>query len=357
MVNQIQYNYYNIVATKIGDDVFIFRGNRNSPNLVLQNTDSYVASKLTIFSNVSIIEIEHEPITNYNKRVIVRFPLDLYIDIDLGASKEININSIVPKHIQFDIDNTGDIIKLNPIDSVEGFCSKKDKGKLTKEIDKAIDSKLKQHLADVTHCDCSSSKSRGGASRSSRRNDQKNASRKSNLIVRNIEGFKEGATDENTSSCEAIEETKDESVYVVQANPGTEKTIYHEALIGVIFFVVGFYGADILVSTMYRALVNYNVTDITDTRGKKFIDRVDFVLVILATIGIILSVVSLVNFLAEKKSVATTIVTSIFMGFFFITWFVFKTRNKMWTENAAQLNDHMIWVRENFSSFTSFLNR
>ena len=57
------------------------------PNLVLQNGDSYVSAKLTIRSSEGLVEIEHEPITNYNKRVIATFPIPLSLDIQIGESK------------------------------------------------------------------------------------------------------------------------------------------------------------------------------------------------------------------------------------------------------------------------------
>ena len=100
------------------------------PNLVLQNGDSYVSAKLTIRSSDGLVEIEHEPITNYNKRVIATFPMPISIDIKIGESKEITLNSIIPKSLRFDSEesNNDNLIYLHPVAAsasmgVEGFCN------------------------------------------------------------------------------------------------------------------------------------------------------------------------------------------------------------------------------------------
>ena len=117
MSQQVQYNYYNTLATKINDTTFIFRGKTNVPNLRIQaslpdtGTSDYISTKLTINPSEGTIEIEHEPITNYSKKVIVTIPLHLDIGSD---SKEINLNSMIPKSIRFKIDETENAIYLHP---------------------------------------------------------------------------------------------------------------------------------------------------------------------------------------------------------------------------------------------------
>jgi hypothetical protein len=270
MSEQIQYNYYNTLATKIGNNTFIFRGKRNSPNLVLPNSDSYVSAKLTILPNEGLIEIEHEPITNYNKRAIVRFPLKLDIDIGakLGTSQEINLNTIISKSIRFDIDDTGDVIRLYPIEnssSVEGFCSKKDRQNLNKqisdEIDRKLDEKLDKHLRDAPHCgDCDSS-GRGNGNGSGNRNGNGSGGsglniRPSRFVSANFiqEGFKEGASGgTDDSGCIAkISKEETELGFVFSTNPGTEKSIYHTAIMGVIWFVITFFVGRQLVDWFYK---------------------------------------------------------------------------------------------------------
>jgi hypothetical protein len=268
MSEQIQYNYYNTVATKIGDNAFIFRGKRNSPNLVLPNSDSYVSAKLTILPNDGLIEIEHEPITNYNKRAIVRFPLKLDTILDpnvaIGASQEINLNAIISKSIRFDIDDTDNVIQLDPIEnssSVEGFCSKKDRRNLNKqissEIDRKLDEKLNKHLLDAPHCgDCKSS-GRGNGNGNGNRNGGGSGTniRSSRFVSANfIEGFKEGNTSvTDDSGCVAkVSKEITENGYVFSTNPGTEKSIYHTAVMGVIWFVISFFLGRQIVDWFYK---------------------------------------------------------------------------------------------------------
>lgn len=269
MSEQIQYNYYNTVATKIGANTFIFRGKRNSPNLVLLNSDSYVSAKLTILPKEGLIEIEHEPITNYNRRAIVRFPLKLDIDngAPLGTSQEINLNTIISKSIRFDIDDTGDVIRLDPIENsspVEGFCSNKDRQNLNKqisdEIDRKLDEKLDRHLRDAPHCgDCNSS-GRGNGNGSGNGNGNENGGSGLNIrpprfVSANFiqEGFKEGATGTDDTRCIAkISKEETEHGYVFSTNPGTEKSIYHTAIMGVIWFVITFFIGRQLVDWFYK---------------------------------------------------------------------------------------------------------
>jgi hypothetical protein len=151
MSGQIQYNYYNTVATKIDENTFIFRGKQNSPNLVLPNSVSYVSTKLKIRSSEGLVDIEHEPIAKYSKRVIVTFPLKLEDDTAIGETKEINLNNIISKSIRFDMNDTGPVIYLEPItstttQSVEGFCdNKKRRAETQKQIDDSLDKRINDH--------------------------------------------------------------------------------------------------------------------------------------------------------------------------------------------------------------------
>lgn len=140
MSQQVQYNYYNTLATKINDTTFIFRGKTNVPNLRIQaslpdtGTSDYISTKLTINPSEGTIEIEHEPITNYSKKVIVTIPLHLDIGSD---SKEINLNSMIPKSIRFKIDETENAIYLHPDTGGSSYkegLSTKDQAKIDKKI-------------------------------------------------------------------------------------------------------------------------------------------------------------------------------------------------------------------------------
>lgn len=140
MSQQVKYNYYNTLATKINDTTFIFRGKTNVPNLRIQTSipdtgwSDYISTKLTIQPSEGTIEIEHEPITNYSKKVIVTIPLHLDIGSD---SKEINLNNMIPKSIRFTIDETVNAIYLHPDTGGSSYkegLSTKDQAKIDKKI-------------------------------------------------------------------------------------------------------------------------------------------------------------------------------------------------------------------------------
>jgi hypothetical protein len=102
MDKTVRISYYPILATNIGDREFAFKGKPNLPNLVISGADtettSYIATKLTIGDDE--IAIEHEPTTNYHRRMIVRFDgisIDDLGELQLGESKEIAINSYIRK--------------------------------------------------------------------------------------------------------------------------------------------------------------------------------------------------------------------------------------------------------------------
>jgi len=380
MSEQIQYNYYNTVATKIGDNTFIFRGKRNSPNLVLPNSDSYVSAKLTILPEEGVVEIEHEPITNYNKRAMVRFPLKLDIRPDdvLGASQEINLNAIISKSIRFDVDDSGDVIRLNPIEnssSVEGFCSKRDRANLDKQIDNKIDNKLDEklnkHLKDVPHgCDCNSSTKGKGNKNGDKKGGPKPKPKPSKFVLANFfqEGFKEGnssSTDDSKCTALVTNGDKDEMGYVFSTNPGTEKSVYHTAIMGVIWLVITFFLGRSIVGWGYKKLVNYMVpkpeTGLVDPKKRNFVDHVEIILfsiLILVDIGLWIA-------LSKTKSKnpvlneATYYFTIIIFG---LLYFIYDARLPMPAyppTPTAQINDREAWFKINMGELppgTSFVN-
>jgi hypothetical protein len=367
MSKQIQYNYYNTVATKIGDNTFIFRGKRNSPNLVLPNSDSYVSAKLTILPDEGVVEIEHEPITNYNKRAIVRFPLKLDIRLDdvLGASQEINLNAIISKSIRFDVDDSGEVIRLNPIEnsySVEGFCSKKGKRDLDKqissEIDRKIDEKLGQHLREANHCgDCNSS-TKGSGSGNKNGNINRSRPRPSRFVSANFtEGFKEGNTDDSKCVASVANGEKDEMGYVFSTNPGTEKSVYHTAIMGVIWLVITFFLGRAIVGWGYKKLVNWMVpitgTDV-DPKKRNFVDTLEiwlFSLLILTDIALWIAV-STTKSKDPVLNEATYYFTIIIFG---LLYFIYDARLPMPypPTKTAQINDREAWFKVNMGELNA----
>lgn len=380
MSKQIQYNYYNTVATKIGDNTFIFRGKRNSPNLVLPNSDSYVSAKLTILPDEGVVEIEHEPITNYNKRAIVRFPLKLDIRLDdvLGASQEINLNAIISKSIRFDVDDSGEVIRLNPIEnshSVEGFCSKKGKRDLDKqissEINRKIDEKLGQHLREANHCgDCNSS-TKGSGSGNGNKNGNRSRPRPSRFVSANFtEGFNEGNTDNADCTASVANGEKDEMGYVFSTNPGTEKSVYHTAIMGVIWLVITFFLGRAIVGWGYKKLVNWMVPiagNDVDQKKRNFVDHVEIILFfILILIDIALWIaVSKTKSKDPVLNEATYYFTIIIFG---LLYFIYDARLSMSVYppmDKALINDREAWFKVNmgelapdkgfFSRFTGII--
>lgn len=350
MSDQIQYNYYNTVTTKIDDHTFIFRGKRNSPNLVLPNSDSYVSAKLTVFPNEGFVEIEHEPITNYNKRAIIRFPLQLDIGSNaaLGTSQELNLNSLISKSIQFDIDNTGDVIRLNPIgnSSVEGFCSKKKvRDDINKMIDSKLDSKLddkiRKHLNEVPHgCECNSSNSRGGgggggSGGSSGSNQQTGIP---DLIMSSFgEPFtqrhiKEGMENEGCVATTENEITK--MGYVFSTNPGTEKSVYHVAVMGVIWFVISFFVGRTVIGWLYEKFAKY----LYSKEKKNNLDCIEFWgFLILIIITIVLWVFSSKD---PKKIILNESAYWMTIFIFSLLYFIFEKRTKL---GDVIINDRNKW--------------
>ena len=249
MSEQIQYNYYSTVTTKIGENSFIFRGKLNMPNLVLQNGDSYISTKLTIRADDGTVEIEHEPITNYRKRVIATFPIPLYIDIKIGESKEINLNSIIPKSLRFDIDESGDVISLHPatssVGSVEGFCNNAMCKKLQKGIDAVRDRIAKQET-------------RPGGNMS----DADYAALAARLAAMNGSGGLGGADDGGELVCTPITDSEDNEMTLVgvtntlselEMTKAAENSVYHQSAINVVAFIGGF----LLISKVIGALYSY----------------------------------------------------------------------------------------------------
>jgi len=246
MSEQIQYNYYSTVATKIGDNTFIFRGKRNMPNLVLQNGDSYVSAKLTIRSSDGLVEIEHEPITNYNKRVIATFPMQISIDIKIGESKEITLNSIIPKSLRFDSEESDNdnLIYLHPVAAsasmgVEGFCN----GAACDEIRRQL---------NETNMRLTKQESRSEGSSNMSTADYNALAAKVAAMNKSAGGGGGGGDglDGGELVCTPITDSEDNEMTVVGVTmplsgidmaKATENSIYHQAAINVIMFIVGFF--------------------------------------------------------------------------------------------------------------------
>ena len=140
MGKSVQISYYPMLATKTGDRDFTIKGKPNSPNLsILDGSEitSFIATKLTIGDDN--ITIEHEPTTNYHRRLLAQFDgssIPELSELNLGESLEIAVNSYIPKQSEsvFRQTDDADIIvfpkKISTEPIIEGACSSK-KEKLT----------------------------------------------------------------------------------------------------------------------------------------------------------------------------------------------------------------------------------
>jgi hypothetical protein len=243
MSQQIQYNYYNTLATKIDDHTFIFRGKTNVPNLTLSDSRTYVSTKLTIRPSEGTIEIEHEPITNYSKKVIATIPLHLDIS---SNSAEINLNKLIPKSIRFQIDETGNTIYLKPettIQTQEGFCSKKDAKKLKNELKVAWLNDIKTHAAGPH-----------GAVGSLSADELKYLANQLNPLMN------DGTTIDGAGDweCSPYEDSTETSTIMALAQSNNEakvsNSIYQQAIVNVIIFIAVIFVGNKIVTTLYDSI-------------------------------------------------------------------------------------------------------
>ena len=107
---ELSYNFYNSLVEKNDKWSYLFQGRANEPNVVLDDNGinkSFLSKKFTLAHNetsegMSLL-IENEPVTNYDKKLFVRFPLEANqntmtsLDYVLnGKSTELELNSLLP---------------------------------------------------------------------------------------------------------------------------------------------------------------------------------------------------------------------------------------------------------------------
>ena len=355
MSEQIQYNYYNTVTTKTGDNSFIFRGKRNMPNLVLQNGDSYISTKLTIRADDGTVEIEHEPITNYSKRVIATFPIPLYIDIKIGESKEINLNSIVPKSLRFDADESGDAIFLHPatssVGSVEGFCN----SAMCKALQKGI---------DAANARITQQESRSGGNLT----DADYAAMAARIAAMNGSGGVLG-DDGRELVCTPITDSEDNEMTLVgvtnplselEMSAAAENSVYHQSAINVIVFIGGF----LLISTLITLLYGWGAKKLNNPSA---FDGAQCIFIIICIIIIILLMVSIKGAASGESPAATkaresrnlTItytVTGLVVFLIVVVLIVYSYRKQQFKEAKTDPALHASLTRTTGQEFTSYYN-
>ena len=109
---ELTYNFYNSLVKKNDKWSYLFQGRANEPNVVLDDngiSKSFLSKKFTLVPNektegMSLL-IENEPVTNYDKKLFVRFPLEANqntmtsLDYVLnGKSTELELNSLLPEN-------------------------------------------------------------------------------------------------------------------------------------------------------------------------------------------------------------------------------------------------------------------
>ena len=307
MSQQIQYNYYNTLATKIDDHTFIFRGKTNMPNLTLSDSRTYVSTKLTIRPSEGIIEIEHEPITNYSKKVIATIPLHLDIDSD---SAEINLNKLIPKSIRFRVDEMKDAIYLKPdtaIQTKEGFCSKKDAKKLKDELRVAWSKDIKTH-AGGPH----------GAVGNLSDAELKYLANKLNPMMN------DGKTIDTANGdweCTPFDINTDTSTTVTLAESNqvakTENSIYQQASLSLFVVIAVIF----IINKVVCFLHNYVADKVQD--GKRFVKILLGMLILIIITSIVLSIF-------EKTRAVAIGIVSIMV---FIIYFIYKCRQDAYVAN------------------------
>ena len=100
---EIKFNYYNILAIPINNNIYSYVGKPNQPNLLFidnGNKNSFVSQKIFIKNGINKeLIIENHSITNFNKPIFLHFPLVTnpttqpnVIDMLIKQEKEVEIN-------------------------------------------------------------------------------------------------------------------------------------------------------------------------------------------------------------------------------------------------------------------------
>lgn len=109
---ELKYNFYNSLVEKNDQWSYLFQGRANEPNVMLDDNGivkSFLSTKISLTSNsetegMSLL-IENEPVTNYDKKLFIKFPLEknrghmTSLDYVLnGNSSELELNSLLPEN-------------------------------------------------------------------------------------------------------------------------------------------------------------------------------------------------------------------------------------------------------------------
>lgn len=143
----MNYTYGNTLTIKSSPSEYEFHGKPNEPNVTFLNGKQYISTKLhihkpSITGHDGEMCIEHIPATNYEKSLLLFFPLkteessatnciDRMLSAEPGDSLEVNLNTILPVNGDFEYKGPNIAVFTTPIiiqtkilkDVIEGACS------------------------------------------------------------------------------------------------------------------------------------------------------------------------------------------------------------------------------------------
>jgi hypothetical protein len=146
----MNYAYGNTLTIKSSPTEYEFHGKPNEPNVTFLTGKQYISTKLhihkpSITGHDAEMCIEHIPATNYDKSLLLFFPLktdessatnciDRMLSAEPGDSLEVNLNTILPLNGDFEYKSPNIAVFTTPIvirtqirnDGIEGACTGSD---------------------------------------------------------------------------------------------------------------------------------------------------------------------------------------------------------------------------------------
>ena len=168
----MNYAYGNTLTIKSSPTEYEFHGKPNEPSVTFHNGKQYISTKLhihkpSITGHDAEMCIEHIPSTNYDKSLLLFFPLktdessatnciDRMLSAEPGDSLEVNLNTILPLNGDFEYKGPNIAVFTTPIiiqtkivkdgePIIEGTCT----GACTTAADAATCVSLSEQVNDL----------------------------------------------------------------------------------------------------------------------------------------------------------------------------------------------------------------